>query len=240
MLAALRLFSHRLAAEALLDYAEGREMSGPRRAALERLLQVLPHLREEVALLREGLAAVRAELPAFSPPGRASQTWRRLALAASLLAALGIGGLAWSWHRYEQQEARVARLEERLNSAASGEATDEPRVGLTLVDAFPAALVLRGDEGAGETVRLSPEAGQVVLLLNSRLADKVTVEQLVIVDAAGEELWSWQGTLARGSAGEFVVELPVAQVGQGDFAIHLYVRRDGHLELAETYRLRIG
>lgn len=246
---AFELHGYRLEPDVLLDYALGLEPEGVTRETVEKLATLLPVVREELGLVREGLEALQvAGAPATAPrPAVAVAQWRLRAVAAALLAAAFLGAWAWSEHRLSLRTQEAELLRGRLaemgpeGRPAAGERVVEPSADLLVTDLFPAGMVLRGeDDEAGAATVVPRETRHAVLLLNSRLPETAGVAALALRDAAGVEVWRSSGPVRRGEHGEYVLLLPLGELTAGAYTLELLGGEPDRPTVLEVYRLRVG
>ncbi len=138
-LEAARVYGHRLPVDVIVDYAfDGAHAEVPT-DLLERYMAVSPVAGEELELVRESQRALEADRPAEMPReakrfGRPAEpaapppvaSWRRLAMAASLVGAATLGLAAWQWTQLQERNEILVRTEEQLREAL---ARDEQVVG---------------------------------------------------------------------------------------------------------------
>ncbi len=182
-------------------------------------------------LIEEAREEADEETPALRPRGvadrptsRRSRGSRRagsLALAASLLLALG-GGLFWRQHREHQREA----LELRRRSFVIN----------------PAVLTLHQDERSllqePTEIRLPADASHVVFfvpLLGPRLAPSYRAELLEA--ATGDRLWA--SDPLREDLRELRVGLPAALLLPGEYTLRILELRGDETEAMAEFPLRI-
>ncbi|MEZ5331612.1 MAG: hypothetical protein R2991_06075 [Thermoanaerobaculia bacterium] len=256
---AFELHGYRLEPDVLLDYVLGLEPEGVSRETVERLAGILPTLREELDLVREGLEALGSVGPDATtgrPMPKVGEPWRRWAVAASLLAAAFLAAWAWSSHRLSLRTQELQLVRGRLEAVDSERAelsrhVDDLRAGtdvgglvsadLTVADVFPAGTVLRGGDAAPDATTIVPRgAERAVLLLNSRLPETSRVSNLVLRDGGGVEVWRSREPVRRGEHGEFALLLPLADLTSGDYTLELLGGAEEAPTVLEVYRLRLG
>jgi len=256
---AFELHGYRLEPEVLLDYALGLEPEGVTRETVETLAALLPSVREELALVREGLDSLQGAGSAEArgaedEPERAP--WRRGAIAASLVAVAFLGAWAWSSHRLGQRSQELQLVRSRLETvdselSALARRLEAPSAGggtgalvtadLLVTDLFPTGMVLRGGEEEADGVTIVPRrTRRVVLLLNSRLPETTEVAGLALRDASGAEVWRSTEPVVRGEHGEYALLLPVRELGAGLYTLELLGETSGSQAVLEVYRLRLG
>lgn len=161
-----RLFAHHLPTADVVAYALA-EVTATDRALVESHLASCTDCRDELEMVRESLAARGADSPAAvvvpfgrrpapSPVVGVSPVWRMAALAAGLIAVLGVGGWLNTWQqamsrnqdltaRIEARSDQVADLATSLGAAATPPSTD-PDLLVGRV-AFPSGTVRAGGGG---------------------------------------------------------------------------------------------
>lgn len=173
------VFAQHVAAADLVAHAFG-EPAGLERARIEAHVALCEHCAEELALVHESrdlsaaepatareewsrgrlLTFLRSLLRPFLRPAAAgpSTRWQAAALAASLVAVVGLGsGWIWSW---QEAQGRQAALEGRIaDLVVSRSATVPPAPGnpIDQLSPLPVGDVLRGgEEGAPGSLEAGP------------------------------------------------------------------------------------
>jgi hypothetical protein len=256
---AFELHGYRPEPEVLLDYALGLEPEGVTRETVETLAALLPSVREELDMMREGLGSLQSVGPAATRGGGvepARAPWRRGAIAASLLAAAFLGAWAWSSHRLGLRSQELQLVRARLE-AADAERNELVRrletlpkwsetgalvsADLVVTDLFPTGMVLRGEAEEGNAVAIvQRQTRRVVLLLNSRLPDTTEIAGLALRDASGVEIWTSSEPVVRGEHGEYALLLPVRELEAGLYTLELLGATSDAQAVLEVYRLRLG
>ena len=255
---AFELHGYRLEHDVLLDYALGLEPEGVTRETVETLAALLPSVREELDLVREGLDSLQSAGAAEARGGRgepAHAPWRRGAIAASLLAAAFLAAWAWSSHRLSLRSQELQLVRSRLEAVdsergelarrlevllAEGETGTLVSADLLVTDLFPTGMVLRGEDEADGVAIVQRQTRRVVLLLNSRLPETTEVTGLALRDASGAEVWRSSEPVVRGEHGEYALLLPVRELEAGFYTLELLGGTPDPQAVLEVYRLRLG
>lgn len=246
--AAGEIFARHLSAEDLVAHVFGAptELSVAR---IEAHLALCERCAEELALTREsrsleqapqGAEGARPDVLPFRRPAAATVgagAWRALALAASLLAMVGLGGWLVTWNASQERVADLAAsLRDSVPPAQSRALTDGGTLGLRPLDE-----ALRGQQGP----RLAPGGTfaaheLIVYPPESEVEDAVAaVWELRLVDADGQELIRAQQAPVMPGDSHLVFRVPA--LPPGDHVAELR-RLDPHRGwvLIERYAVPVG
>jgi len=221
-----RLFGRRLPVDTLLDFVAERDVSPYDRETIERFLRVSPAGSEEWRMTTESWNALeRADrdtegssdsendnvLPfrrRAERSERAARTWRSAAIAASLLAVLGVGGWWGALRGVDPGHYNPKIVELKV-------AEDD--------------MVLRD---GGDQVSVVPvTSGPVVLDVTIDLKEG-SKRTLQILDDSDNIVWSPDFEFVADQYGEFAVTLPT-EFEPGNYRIQLYrVEASGRESLA--------
>ncbi|MCP4660775.1 MAG: zf-HC2 domain-containing protein [bacterium] len=271
---AAKVFSAHPETAALVDLVF--DPSGADRTALEHHLLLCPDCAEQVALLRRSasLRGGRVRLPAPAPVAarRVSRVWRPIAIAASLLLVVSLGGWCYSWQRsvaaeqelvaekqsaaaeQERAERAAAAEQERAEKTAAAEVRETgtsaeisrlrqveaeltrrldemtaeiaergaPRFSAVIFDLMPSSFLQRSQGSPVKPVQVPPDAGWVTLFLTPQADISSSENELELLDADGEVLWSCSGRLVQEPEGDFAVSLPSSLLKAGEMTIRIY------------------
>jgi hypothetical protein len=209
-------------AQDLIDYVLERPLRGLERQTLARHLAGCPTCSEELALLRH--SREESEIPpaaARPPAGRVlagpwtARRWQAAALAASLLAFVGLAGLAWNQRQTAALHERVAAVEDA--AARAGElAAENRRLAATAGEDRQEIARLEGELAAG---RAAQEALERRLAEPSRGAGAAATPALIM--GLQVELLTRLGTAFR--SGERPGEAPTLRRAAGPAALSFEV-----------------
>ena len=170
---ALAVHQQHLPAESLIDYAFDQPIVTIDRSLIESHLRNCHECSEQLAMVRESrlLEEIQERQPV--PPVskisvRTASVWRYAALAASLIAVIGIGGWLFS---QQQEEVRLARLSEQQREMS------ERLVGLEADNRRAEAENQRLKESESEFQRQKEEADREIARLQEQVA-RLTSPQL--------------------------------------------------------------
>ena len=181
-----------------------------------------------------------------------STAWAPLAMAATLVVALGLG--AWAMllrHEKLALEQRVPRLQQELRdmtalaTVARSEAerlrpADElgrAQLNVSLIDLEPIAA-LRSEASADRTFEVSGKDERVTLVLATGGGITGETEELHLLNEAGTVVWK-TGGLRLGPLRSFNLLVPVSVLPNGLATLRLYtIRADGTRALQDEYRAR--
>ena len=232
---ALEIFGQHLTADVLLDLAEGRESTGSSAEIADQHLAFCRQCAGDLKALGEGLEALEAGASTAAPdradstivplprPAATQVWWKSAALAASIVAAVSIGG----WINSERH----------ATTAADGSLV-APTLNVPVVDLFPGDLTVRGSESFTRAPVLSRAGSRAVLILNSRAALEATSPRLELRTAAGDVVWTFDG-LKSGPGGDFTLILPLTDLEPDAYALVLLGHRAGKPVTLETFPLRV-
>jgi len=205
----------------------------------------------------------------LSLPSRLSRlfgsSWRpevAVAMAASLLLALGLTG-GWAlWLKSDRQQlaqrlsevssqaARVSQLEEERRQLQS-QAEDlkrayesqlaelkAPQLNAPVYDVFPEGVVQRSGGTSVNQLELSPRTKEFTLVLNGEGVPKYSSYGVEIVSRGGEVLWRGEG-LQRDRFGGFFIRVQRSFMDEGTYAVKLYGISTQGSKLVAEYRMNI-
>lgn len=210
--AAWEIFAAHLPAERLVDYALGLPAADLSRAEIETHLASCPECRAEVDRVRR---AERAPVPTRRVRRTAVESsLRRLALAAALVAALGLGFVAG---RDRQRPTPIANA--------------------VIVELSPAGRVERGAPSPAHAV--IPAGAPATLLLSTLDVTPFEGHRLELRRSDGSLLWA-SDAVTRRPAGDFLLHLPPGAAPSGEWELRLLGRRGADWLPVESYRLRVA
>ncbi len=151
------------------------------------------------------------------------------AIAASLVAALGLG----SW---TLQQRTIGRLEDRIADLS------RPRADVVIRELNPGARQ-RGagsaDAGAANVADLGLATAPITLVLHLTEPAEYPDYRLDVLDAGGTRVWSRRG-LAPSEVDSFYLSLPPHALASGRYELRLFGVDAGREDLLETYPIRLG
>ncbi len=203
-------------AEDLVDFALGQLEASPRLTLVRNHLEACAECQQELELVCEPTAEDAAPLPFRRPqePGvsRSAQSWRRWALAASLIAVVLAVALIYSL------------LAPQITTDDLGPLLNTPVV--NLLASTPTA-VSRGSRPPAEAayvndVEIPPNSPLLTLvLLDGALGTSQTSGASVeILDAGGEPAWRSDGLL-RNTDGHFTLTVPAQILPAGSWTLQV-------------------
>lgn len=206
-------------------------------------------------------AAPEASTPGLVVPGplvrprpadRAPAWAPRLAMAASLVVAVGLG--AWALLLRQDKlalEQRVPRLQQELRDATaqataaradaeSLRAANEPRgaqLNVSVIDLEPIAA-LRSEPSGERTFEVPGQDERVTLILAASGGLSGGTAELHLLNEAGTVVWT-AGGLRLGPLRTFNLLVPVSVLPNGTATLRVYtVRADGTRSVQDEYRAR--
>lgn len=216
------LYAAHLPTEILVDYALGRPVEDISRDVLEEHLGHCSTCAEELELVRQDrVVSAEQTFGALTEPSEHGSSplsaqpapWRTLALAASVVAALGVGGLIWQSARAPAPSANVA-----------------------VVELLPDSFVTRGGSATDETIE---GARSSALIFVSDRAEAVEGARIRFTDPAGAIVWESDGLEATAD-GDFTVLVPANTLPRGEIFVSLETLRDGAWSVFESYRIDVS
>jgi len=227
---AAELFGSRIPAEVLLDYVSGRDVAPFESDVIERFLDASPGSREEWRMASEswnGLETAAAPMQAQPESSgdvlpfrrraeageRSARTWRAAAIAASLVAVLGVAG--W-WSEF----------------TGDGSVGHNPTI--IAVEAVESDLVLR-DTPAGTKLIERSSLGPVQLSL---VSETEGARQVEILDSDGKVAWAPAQEFVPDRYGDIIVAIP-QDLEAGIYSVQLYRVIAGERQAAELYSIEL-
>jgi hypothetical protein len=199
--------------------------------------------------------SMRRRLPSQKAASRWAIPPSALALAASVLAALGLGVATLRLERQNgdlesrlrASESRVQELEtenERIEESSTDLEAEllernAPDANVLLVDLFSTDWVQRSGGGNPFTDLVLPAgARNVVLILAGEGRSRTGEHVLEIVDRDGRTIWRGEG-LRPDPQGNFVLTLGRSFLSDGDYRLVLSENRNGTLARVAEYAVRL-
>jgi len=247
---AARLLGQPPPVEVVIDYALGHEVE--ERELIEQYLEISPEFAEEVELVRRSFGEIEAHgardeswaargvlrFPEpTSPPPSVPTFWRVGAVAAALVAVLGVGG----WIDNSRERARLAtRLSELESRLATEAVAAVPQTNVAVVDLLSSQFIERGGREGEEAhrVALSEIGGALHLILVSASDAAFESYEAEIVGPGGETIWNARG-LERSPEHEYTLLLPRAFLEAGEYEIRIWGLEGEAREPVEKYALEI-
>ena len=214
-----------------------------------------------------GVGAGAPPLPAVSPsparlPGERRPPWRSLGVAASLVAAVGLGWLTGTTverGRLAASQRERAALDERVTQATAAEraatlhaseletqlaqletvrrSAETPLPNVPFAWLVPTGHAVRGEEAP--PLQLAPTAPTVVLLLQLLEPDPGARYRLELLEPSGRTRLLADGLVPTGVA-ELSLTVPAKLLPPGNCDLLLTATDGGHTRLVAHYRLRIA
>lgn len=250
--AAWELMSAHPPAALLAAWAEGEDAADAQLIA--RHVVACPTCEEEVALVREA-ATLEALTPLRDRPvgGGGAMQWRRIAIAAVLVAGVSLTALLGSWltagargrlAANEDERDRIAAAQARIEtlSAELEAITDRargfaaPLANLPVIELVPDSFTLRGGSGPA-SVAVGTEA--VALILAAGAETELDGYRLRVMDHGGAEIWRADDLVLQ-TTDDFTVLLPLGALQPGELRLVIDGRRGADWTELETYRLVIS
>jgi hypothetical protein len=208
---AWHLYATHVPSEFLVDYGLGRASTGLSRRLIERHLSECESCSEELTLIQSEPSETEATTPAALKPATQAP-WRRLALAASLVALVAAGALI------------TGRGKAPL-----------PQTNVAVIEILPESMSLRGD---GTDVTIPRGLPASLVLVTDRVPHATSV-RVRLLDVNGETVWE-AGDLTRADSGEFTLLLPARSAPAGPMTIEIMDFEDDRWQVLESYRVRLG
>jgi hypothetical protein len=198
------------------DYLAGRLPSGDR-ADFERHYLNTPEHRTRVDVVRRVMATRRATKGWATAPS----SWKPLALAASVLLAVGLWG-AWTAIKH-QQPATDARI--GVAPAPAAPQTAPPPVPATPGHVFALSIspaTVRGAQDI-EPLVIPPGTDVVRVTLEADPADRSDLERprAVVRTVDGKEVWRGDAAIAAANVRATSIDVPAARLPADDYIILL-------------------
>ena len=236
------------------------------RKAWNTFQQRMPHESSQKPGSELGKSSVRYP-DKLSLPSRRSRLfglpWRpeaSMAMAASMLLALGLTG-GWAlWLKKDRQQlaqrlsemssqtAGVSQLEEEhrqlqaqtedLKRAYESQLAElkAPQLNAPVYDVFPEGVVQRSGGTSVNQLELSATTKEFTLVLNGEEVPKYSSYGVEIVGRRGEVLWRGDG-LQRDRFGGFFIRVPRSFMDEGTYTVKLYGTSAQGSRLATEYRI---
>lgn len=249
--AAWDLISAHPPASLLAAWAEGDDIADA--GALAGHVAACPTCEEEAALVREA-ATLEALVPVRDRPvGGGATQWRRIAIAAILVAGVGLTALLGSWLRIgardrlavnQDERGRIAAAEARIETLSAElealtertRALAEPLANLPVIELLPTSFTLRGGSEPA-SVAFGTEA--VTLILAPGAETGSDGYRLRVIDDDGTEIWRADDLVLQ-PTDDFTVLLPLGAIRAGELRLVVDGRRGADWSELETYRLVIS